>query len=176
MHSHFYKERIYSMKQTIVVPLVIGVVALGGGFIGGIKYQEYRNTKTMQSRFSGMRNQVGDPAMMGNRMQNVRGGMQMNFRPLNGEVLKKDETSLTVKTMDGSSKIVLLAESTVVSESKTSSIQDVVVGSKVAVFGSSNTDGSITAQSVQLNPSMNMFGTQTGIPKDPSVPEQKQRE
>lgn len=39
-------------------------------------------------------------------------------------------------------------------KSDAAAIADVKVGEKVAAFGTENSDGSITAQSVQLNPAM----------------------
>jgi len=163
------------MKHTFLVPVIVGVVAVSGGFMGGMKFQEYQYSKTMRRGFlTGARNQIGNQQANGIRMQNAGGAPQSNnFRPISGEVLKKDDTSITVKTMDGSSKIVLLAESTVISESKTSSVQNIEVGTKVAVFGSTNTDGSITAQNVQLNPTGNAFGIQMGGPRGVSLPDQK---
>ena len=68
-----------------------------------------------------------------------------------GEVLNVDDKSLTVKMPDGSSKIVILSDTTVISKSDTTAKSDVKVGDKVGVFGTDNSDGSVTAQSVQLN-------------------------
>jgi hypothetical protein len=56
--------------------------------------------------------------------------------------------------IDGSTKIVNIAPSTTYSKTETGKKEEVVVGTKVNVFGQTNSDGSVTAQSVQINPTM----------------------
>ena len=72
----------------------------------------------------------------------------------NGEVLSADTSSMIVKMRDGSSKNIILSNSTQVLKSATGTISDVTTGTQVTVVGSANTDGSITAQSVQIRPNM----------------------
>jgi len=60
--------------------------------------------------------------------------------------------TITVKLPDGSSKIILLSEKTSINKASEGSVADLVVGEKVAVFGTTNTDGSVTAQNIQINP------------------------
>lgn len=76
-------------------------------------------------------------------------------RPANGEIISADDKSVTVKLQDGSSMIVLLTNTTAFNKSAEGSKSDLKVGERVAVFGTENSDGSVTAQNVQLNP---MFG------------------
>lgn len=82
--------------------------------------------------------------------QQNRGG----FRPLTGEITNQDEKTITLKSLDGSSKIVLLSSETQINKAQTATIGDLVTGEKVSIFGTQNPDGSITAQSIQLNPPM----------------------
>lgn len=82
-----------------------------------------------------------------NGMQGMRGGNMTS-----GEVTSMDDKSMTVKMSDGSSKIVLLSESTTYSMSESTTKDKVTVGSKVAAFGTSTNDGSLTASSIELNP------------------------
>lgn len=63
-----------------------------------------------------------------------------------------DDKSITVKLQDGSSKIVLLSNTTAYNKSATGAKSDLKTGEKVAVFGTENSDGSVTARDVQLNP------------------------
>jgi hypothetical protein len=85
-----------------------------------------------------------------------RTGGQGNFqsrtnsgnRPVNGEVISQDDKSITVKMSDGSSKIILLSEKTVYNKTSEGSKSDVTVGDQITAFGSSNPDGSITAQMI----------------------------
>lgn len=133
----------------VIIAVVVGVVAGAAGFFGGMKYQ--------QSQRSAFFTQMG----------NVNGGMMRGttgtrngsasprlggFRPVAGEVIKSDDTSITVKLVDGSSKIVLITEKTDIRKTDQGDKSDLATGTQVAVFGSENADGSVTAQNVQINP------------------------
>jgi hypothetical protein len=65
---------------------------------------------------------------------------------------------MTVKIADGSSKIVLLGASVTVSKTSDGSKDDLKTGAKVGVFGTDNSDGSVTAQNIQLNPTFRLNG------------------
>lgn len=71
-----------------------------------------------------------------------------------GTVLSKDDTSMTIKMRDGSSKIVLYSGSTQVLRSAPGTAADVAVGAQVSAQGQQNSDGSVTAQSIQIRPDM----------------------
>ena len=77
--------------------------------------------------------------------------------PVVGKIVSADANSITVQLMDGSSKIVNLMDSTKISKADTALKSDLTTGQMVAAFGTANSDGSINAQTVQLNP-MNMKG------------------
>ena len=55
---------------------------------------------------------------------------------------------------DGSSKIAILTNNTVYNKSAKGTKDDLKTGEQVGVFGSTNPDGSVTAQDVQINPSV----------------------
>lgn len=132
-------------KQIITIIIVITVGALG--FFGGTKYQE---SKSINNRFGGnFQNMRGQQSSGQNQMR--RGG----FRPVMGEIINQDENSITVKLTDGSSKIVLLSEKTTYNKAETATKTDLKKGERVNVFGTENTDGSVTAQNIQLNPILN---------------------
>lgn len=128
------------MKQQTIIYIVIALIlGAGGGFFGGMKYQQ---TKSPSIR----------AGIVGGNRTGGRSGQ--GFRPVNGDVLSVDDKSMTVKLQDGSSKIVLFSATTTFSKSDTGNKSDVKTGERVAAFGTDNSDGSITAQSVQLNPTM----------------------
>src|SRR3989304_495087 len=121
--------------NTVILIAVLAVVAgLGGGFFGGMKYRELKSRQIL-GQFAGRRQGVG---MTG-----------QGFRPVDGEILSVDDKGITVKLQDGSSKIILLTDSTTINKSDIASKSDLKVGDKIAAFGTQNSDGSITAQNVQ---------------------------
>jgi hypothetical protein len=135
-------------KNNLTITIIVAVVALTVGCFAGMKYQQSK-----QSSFGGQFGNVpqgqnqkfgnGNGTMMGNR-----GG----FKPVNGDIVNMDDKSITIKLQDGSSKIVLFSDKTTVNKESTGSASDLKVGEKVAAFGTENSDGSVTAQSIQLNP------------------------
>jgi hypothetical protein len=126
------------MNKNIVLSVALLASGLGAGFFGGMKYQQM---KMINLRLQGQQR--------GNRQGNFGG---MGIRPIMGEVISIDGNTLTVKSMNGSSKIVLLADTTKVTKSETGAKEDIKTGIQVAIFGKVNQDGSVTADSVQLNP------------------------
>ncbi len=90
-----------------------------------------------------------------------QGGGMMRFganRPVVGQIVSVDPTGITVKMPDGSTKIVVVSSSTTINKAATGTKEDLKTGVNVAVFGTANSDGSETAQSIQLNPMMRGFG------------------
>lgn len=138
------------MKTThIVIMILVAVIALAGGFVGGMQYQK---TQSPAGRFATYQNggqRFGSGGGFG-------GGRNQNFRPVMGEILSSDDKSITVKMQDGSSKIVVLSSSTSITKSTSGSKTDLTTGTKVLVIGTTNSDGSVTAQEIQLNPVFRM--------------------
>ncbi len=137
------------MKNTkVLVPIICVLVGLGSGFFGGIQYRNYQVSKARgNNAFSGAN---GVQRFMGNR--NGQNGGMMGRGGVIGSILSMDDKSITVKLNDGSSKIVLFSSSTTYSNTISSLKSDLKVGSEVAVFGAANSDGSVTATNVQINP------------------------
>lgn len=139
--------------------VVIGLIALGIGFFGGMQYSNYQRAQ-LRGQFAG--GQFGGGASgFGGRMmgsQQVGGGNRMMFRngsrPVYGQIVSQDDKSITVKMNDGSSKIVILSVKTSINKASEATKDDLKTGDNVAVFGTENSDGSVTAQNVQLNPVM----------------------
>lgn len=134
------------MKNTIIIAVLVLVVGVIGGFVVGMKYQQSKQP-AFGRQFNG---QLGNQQVQ--RNGNMMGGNRSGFQPVNGEILSSDASSITVKLQDGSSKIVLYSASTPINKSSQGTVSDLKAGEKVAIFGQTNTDGSVTAQSIQLNP------------------------
>lgn len=109
-------------------------------FFGGMKYQ--------QTKLPSFTRQFGN---IQDRRVGV-GGNRAGFRPVNGEIISADNKSITVRLQDGSSKIVLFSDKTTINQAVEATKDDLKNGGKVAVFGTENSDGSVTAQNIQLNP------------------------
>ena len=139
-------------NKTTLITVSIAVIALGAGFGGGYAFKNYQLQKSRGNFMTFGAN--GAQRFVGNRMGGQANGM---FRggATTGEVISMDDKSITVKMIDGITKIVLFATSTTYSNTVTATKTDVKTGSTVAVFGTPNSDGSITATNVQINP---MFG------------------
>jgi len=128
------------MKNLNIILIILIFVAGAGGFFGGMKYQQSKRPVFVRQS--------------GNGVQGVRtgNGDRQGFRPVNGEIISSDEKSITVKLQDGSSKIVLMSDNTAINKADQASRDELKAGTKVAVIGQENSDGTVTAQSIQLNP------------------------
>jgi len=145
----------------LAVALILGTAL---GFFGGMKYQQGR-FGSLQGQLkigqfpqgfegrTGMRIGENQPGVTGNKTKT-------GFRPVSGEVISLDDKSLTVKMQDGSSTIVLISGKTEVNEAQTVDFEKIKTGDTVSVFGTANTDGSLSAQSIQLNPKAKMQNAQ----------------
>jgi len=135
-------------KNIPVVPIIISTISLIVGFTLGIFYQKSKTPSFSKNRISNQ--QINNPSDRGS--QNGTGQKNGNGNMTIGEITKIDDTSVTVKTADGGSKIVLISDSTTINQSTTAAKTDLKVGSKISVVGSQNTDGSITCKTINLNP------------------------
>ncbi|MEI7512087.1 MAG: hypothetical protein WCK01_01360 [Candidatus Uhrbacteria bacterium] len=145
------------MNNKLIISCIIVAVLFGaGGFYGGM---QYTNANRVSARAGGPTGQgfargQGAPGMNGQGRGGFGGGAA-------GEVLSKTDKSLTLKLMDGGSKIVYLSGSTTVNKMATGSLDDVSAGTNVTIVGSSNSDGSVTASMIQLRPARPVDATST---------------
>jgi hypothetical protein len=138
------------------IKLLVGVLVVGGvAFFGGMKYGQAQTSVRIargNSQFTAMLSGVGGG----------RGGM--GFNGTFGQVLAKSATTLTVQLMDGSSRIVFISASTLIAKQASGTLNDVAVGTNIAVTGTSNSDGSVTASQIQIRPA--------GTPRPSPTPSQ----
>ncbi len=135
------------MNKKIIIPMIVVALVAGGlGFFGGSQYSRRGSQISAMGRggqfaqFTG-----GGPAGAGrNRATNAAGGF------MSGEVLSQDAQSITLKLQDGGSKIVFVSTSTPIMKLVTGSSKDITVGTRMTVNGIVNSDGSFTAQMIQL--------------------------
>jgi hypothetical protein len=130
-------------KYTLIA---VALLLVGTAFYGGIKYNQINNKASL----AGARARFGQNAGQGFTGTGKAGAMGARGGGVAGEVLSKDATSITVKLRDGGSKIVFYSGSTQVTKSAAGTIDDVAIGGQVVVTSTPNSDGSVTAQSIQL--------------------------
>ena len=140
------------MIITIIVALIVG----GAVFFGGMQYQKTQASSLMQGQFRGP--DGGGPQ---GSFQD-RSGNRQGMTPGSGEVISKDDTIITVKMQDGSSKIVILSDDTNITKSSEAARSDLKNGETVTAFGTTNSDGSITAQNVSIGGNMLFRGGPPG--------------
>lgn len=133
------KEVIWLKNNNILVFIVI-VITLAGGFFAGMTYQ-----KGKQPTF---------PGRAGNGNQGGRGQFTQGARPVAGEIIAADDKSVTVKLRDGSTKIMIISDKTTINKAVEGTKADLKVGEQVTGFGQDNSDGSVTAQNIQLRSGM----------------------
>ena len=150
------------MKPTQILVTIVLVLLVGGAsFYAGMKYQSSGNRTFGAGQFF-VQNGVGGVRMGMNGIN--RAGSAGAFRPVTGEITDADDKSITVKLQDGGSRIVFLAGNTAINKASEATKDDLTIGQTVAVFGQQNADGSVTAQTIQLNPlnPVTRGGTSTG--------------
>jgi hypothetical protein len=142
-------------SKTMLLMAAVAILMGGAGFFGGTLYQKNitprygengRIGANMMGRGAGGFNGTNTGGLGGQRT----GGM--GFRPVVGNIISQDGKSITIQLTDGSSKIVLLSDTTVINKAEKVDASALVAGEVVRVFGTTNSDGSVTAQDIQLNP------------------------
>jgi uncharacterized protein YneF (UPF0154 family) len=131
------------MNKNLILIIILLIFVGVGGFFGGMKYGESEALKNLT------------PEKMREIFQQTRGQFQTQRQRMAqgfilGEVISKDEKSLTVKLPDGSTRIVFLSESTQILKSVQGNIQDIEIGKQVIVSGEQTTEGSLTAKTIQI--------------------------
>lgn len=126
------------MKKPSLIILSIAVVLLaaGAGFYAGMRFSKSKTP----SRIG-----FGNGQMMQGAGQRQNGG---GF--VVGEVISKDDQSITVKLRDGGSKIVYVASSTKVGKTEEGTLDDIAQGLNVLVTGTPNADGSVLGSVIQI--------------------------
>jgi hypothetical protein len=155
------------MDKKIKILGGVSLILIGAAFYGGMLYGKSgaaatananrRNFQGMGGNFQG----AGRPAGGGGGGGNV-----------SGDILSVSDKILTVKMRDGSSKIIVYSTSTPIREITQIDItrSELQVGKAITVLGTTNSDGSVTAQSIQLRASSTPFG---GVGRGQNRPDQQ---
>jgi hypothetical protein len=126
------------MKKYLVhiVWLVIAIVALGGGFFWGKASGAATRTAGFAGAYSSSTRRTAGGA--------AGGGL------VTGQIATMDSSSITLQLANGNSEVVFYSTSTPVSEPTMVSVNTLKVGTTIMVGGTSNSDGSLTAQTIQV--------------------------
>jgi len=132
-----------------IILIIIALIIIGSGtFYGGMKY---RQSKNPLSNLSHQNFQNLSPEQR-QQLSQGRTGAGAGANNIFGEIIAKDEQSLTIKMPDGGSKIIFFSDSTEISKFVNGASNDLEVGKTISVNGTTNQDGSLTAKSIQLRP------------------------
>ena len=127
-----------------VVWVVIAVVAFVGGMYYGKSTVAPAGTNGAGSfAAAGGRTFAGRAGGAGSG-----GGAAGGF--VTGQVSSKDAQSITLQLPNGNSEVVFYSTSTAIIKPSPASANDLAPGTQVMVGGSQNSDGSFTAQSIQI--------------------------
>ncbi len=124
-----------------IVWAIVVVVALVGGFF-------YGKTMGAGSSRSGF---TGAAGSYGSSTRRTAGGMTGGGL-VSGQITAMDSTSITLQLANGNSQVVFYSTSTPVSEPTIVAPSTLKVGTNVMIGGTTNSDGSLTAQSIQVRP------------------------
>ncbi|MDP3993584.1 MAG: DUF5666 domain-containing protein [bacterium] len=153
------------MNKLIAIVIATAVVVGGGAFFGGMKYAESKSPRGRASQADFQNLQNLSPEERQQRLQELgvnaggrvifggsggQGGQRGGSGFVAGEIISKDDKSITIKLADGGSKIVFFSDSTEVAKSASGTLNDLEVGKNVSVNGATNSDGSMSAQNIQI--------------------------
>ena len=140
-------KKIIKISISVLIVIIIFFI---GFFVGKITYSHSLTSNTKGFSQSGR----------GNTQYNRSGG---GF--VSGKIESKDNQSITLQLPNGNSEVVFFSSSTSVIKPSAASLNDISVGSQVMIGGTQNSDGSLTAQSIQIVPqnSSNQPGTPHNI-------------
>lgn len=126
---------------------IIWVVIAIAAFIGGMYYGKATASPSLA------RGQFGNFAgatRTGGTFVASRNGSTSGI--VAGQVTAKDAQSITVALPNGNSQIVFYSSSTTFEQPSPATIGDISTGTDIMVSGTANSDGSFTAQSIQVRP------------------------
>jgi len=118
------------MKKMLPVFVVLLILVGAGSFYGGMKYASSKRAVGFGVNRNGVANfpggnMAGSGAARGTGMG---GGNARGVGFATGEVLSKDDSSLTIKLRDGGSQIIFFSTSTQIMKSSVGSVEDLKAG------------------------------------------------
>ncbi len=131
------------MKNKIIAVIVLIIVA-GGAYYFGMQAGKSSATAAATAARASFARGVGGTRAGG---------------AVTGQVVSVDTNSLTISLPAGGSQIIFFTPSTPVTKTVSGSVSDLKTGINIMVTGTANSDGSESANSIQIRPAG--FGTTT---------------
>lgn len=145
-------------SKNIIIVVVVAAVFAAGGFFGGIKYQQ---GKAASAATAARANFAAGSAGGFGRRGGAGGAAGGGF--VTGQLLSMDSSSVTIKLPNNAgTKIVFYSGSTQISQPQPVQATELKTGENLVITGTPNSDGSVTAQSIQVRPAMAPTSTQAG--------------
>lgn len=142
-------------NKIILVVITVALISGGGSFYAGVKYNQSKNPATNRA-IGGFSNFAGNGASMGGQ-RGMRGMGGPNGGVIAGEIISNDDKSIVIKLPDGGSKIVFFSSSTSIMKTVSANSNDLALGEQITIIGNQNSDGSITAQTIQIRTATSTF-------------------
>ena len=148
------------MKKWLIPVIVVVVIAVAAGAFFGGRASAGGGTPTLEQAMARLQSATAAeqqqafrggngnaPGFVGGGGAGARGN---GGGAVAGSIVSADASSITVKTSDGSTKIVLVPGSTTIAKTQPGTMADLTTGQTVIVTGTSNSDGTVTATRVQV--------------------------
>ena len=143
--------------------LIVVVIVAAAAFFGGMQYEKSQRQSFSMNETNVAAGRFGNRNFAGGNSQARQGNFQGN-RPVSGQIVSSDGKTVTVKMADGSSKIVNLSNQTKINKASEGSTSDLKSGENVLVIGTTNSDGSVTAETISVGNGL-MMRTRGGTPQ-----------
>ncbi|MFZ3074158.1 MAG: DUF5666 domain-containing protein [Minisyncoccales bacterium] len=127
------------MNKSIPITIIAAIIFGAAGFYGGMLYGTSKSSS--------------NSAAAGNRPAGMQNGNASSTGSIvYGQIISVDSSSMTVKTGDSGSKIVFFSATSKISKNIDTQTSDLAAGQTVMASGTANSDGSISAKTVEINP------------------------
>jgi hypothetical protein len=140
-------------RNQVIGAVIILVVVAGGSFYAG---KSMASAAPARGQFgagfaAGTGGANGTAGFAGRGAAGTRGGAAGGFT--SGTIISSANGSISIQQQNGSStEIVLLSPTTMILKQTSGTAADLTTGTSVTVTGTANSDGSMTATSVQIRP------------------------
>jgi hypothetical protein len=127
-------------KKTLTLVSIVALAVVAGGFfyLGSLYGASHKSCPFT-------------PGTLG--LRNRGGGASTGANFISGTIISSDSTKITLQLpSNGGSKIIFYSATTPISKMASGTSADLSAGTSVSVTGAANTDGTITAQMIQIRP------------------------